>query len=52
MGRAYRANLDAGEPLTPPAAPAGSAPSWTRRRGWSGRAGWLSRAQRIIEREG
>ncbi|HJY42999.1 MAG TPA: LuxR C-terminal-related transcriptional regulator [Propionibacteriaceae bacterium] len=52
MGRAYRANLDAGEPLTA-----------ARCAGWLGAildvggevgpgAGWLSRAQRLIEREG
>ena len=52
MGRAYRAHLDAGEPL-----------SAARCAGWLGTildlggevgpgAGWLSRAQRLIEREG
>ena len=52
MGRAYRAHLDAGEPL-----------SAARCAGWLGTildlggevgpaAGWLSRAQRLVEREG
>jgi DNA-binding CsgD family transcriptional regulator len=52
MGRAYRAHLDGGEPL-----------SAARCAGWLGaildlggevgpRAGWLSRARRLVEREG
>jgi hypothetical protein len=52
MGRAYRANLDAGEPL-----------SAARCAGWLGAilalggevgpgAGWMSRAERLVERQG
>jgi DNA-binding CsgD family transcriptional regulator len=52
MGRAYRAHLDAGEPL-PAARCAGWLSAMLALTGESGPgAGWLSRAQRLIEREG
>jgi DNA-binding CsgD family transcriptional regulator len=52
MGRAYRAHLDAGEPL-PAARCAGWLGGMLIFAGESGPgAGWLSRAQRLIEREG
>jgi hypothetical protein len=52
MSRAYRAHLDAGEPL-PAARCAGWLGAMLALAGESGpAAGWLSRAQRLIEREG
>ncbi len=52
MSRAYRAHLDAGEPL-PAARCAGWLGAMLAMAGESGpAAGWLSRAQRLIEREG
>ena len=52
MGRAYRAHLDAGEPL-PAARCAGWLGAMLALTGESGPgAGWLSRAQRLVEREG